>query len=149
MANKTKIPYEGNATAEYPLREAGGIGPRDRLPNNLVELAVLGIEVIQILERRESVRCKQISDSSSGVQYNSTKKKFEYELEHYSENYSFTSKGEIKIIIDRLKIWKLLQTVKNWSDSSRELPAYTHAWDAGRMGSVCTDPLQPVWFANI
>ena len=113
MATKTKIAYEGNATAEYPLREAGGIGPRDRLPNDLVELAVLGIEVIQILERRESVRCKQISDSSTGVQYNSTKKKFEYELDHYSENYSFSSKREIKIIIDRLKLWKLLQTVKN------------------------------------
>ena len=112
MIRNTRLPYEGNATAEYPLREAGDIGPRDRFPDDPVKIDFIGAEAIQILDKRQSKRCEPCSESSSEVQYNSTKKKFQYELDHYSKNYSFTAKKAIGFCILRLKNWKLHQDMK-------------------------------------
>tara|TARA_B110000444_G_scaffold92233_1_gene87179 strand:+ start:1021 stop:1404 length:384 start_codon:yes stop_codon:yes gene_type:complete len=127
MAKKTKIAYEGNATAEYPLRTAGDIGPRDRLPNDPVKIGCIFAAASQIVDEKISKRCKPCSESSSGVQYSYMKKKFQDELTLHSEHYSFVSRVEIEFCILRLENLKLHWTTSNRFSSSRKNPIYTHA----------------------
>ena len=141
MAKKTKIAYEGNATAEYPLRTAGDIGPRDRLPNDPVKIGCIFAAASQIVDEKISKRCKPCSESSSGVQYSYMKKKFQDELTLHSEHYSFVSRVEIEFCILRLENLKLHWTTSNRFSSSRKNPIYTHAWNVCLDRSECTGGL--------
>ena len=126
MAKKTKIAYEGNATAEYPLRMAGDIGPRERWPNDPVKIGLIMAKALIIMDKQESKRCKPCSESSSGVQYSYMNKKLHDELSLHSEHYSFPSRKEIEICISRLENWRLHRNSTRFESSTKN-PAYTLA----------------------
>ena len=125
--SKIALPYEGNATAEEPLRKAGGIGPRDRYPNDPLKIDLINGQALQNLDKRLGKRGGLLSKSSSNVQYHYLKWKFEYELSHHSKHYSYTSRRALEISIKRLKNWKLGQTEKKYLIQAKKHPLYAHA----------------------
>mgnify|MGYP004405540115 CR=1 FL=1 len=127
MMSKTTLPYEGNATAEEPLRKAGGIGPRDNYPNDPLKIDFINGQALQNLDKRQGKRGEPLSESSSNVQYGYLMWKLTYELSHESNHYSFTSRRALEISIERLKNWKLGQTEKKYLIQAKKHPLYAHA----------------------